>query len=284
MNDKQQQEKEVLEKLEKTQVDTEGKIKLDVGGTIFATSLQTLKSVPDSYFSVMFSERWNLKKGEDGCCFIDRNPKVFAYILDFMRGEPLNLEFLTKEERIRLGNDAVFYRLEKLAVMLPVPMQVAVPNWKEGPNYTIEGNKITKNDPSESFNANALLSTAFSAGFCEASVKILNTKDSNILIGVAPTSLNQAQLSIYASCGWYFNAANSKLYGQGVLGKEYSHTGIIENGGIVNVRVDLQRGGISFSVNGTDCGVAYKKIPTDEPLCLCVIMYAVGDSVEFLPK
>jgi hypothetical protein len=77
-------------KLNDTQLDT--RIKLDVGGQIFATSLQTLTSKKGTYFEAMFSGRWDLKKQDDGTYFIDRDPFVFRHILNFLRGDPIPLE------------------------------------------------------------------------------------------------------------------------------------------------------------------------------------------------
>lgn len=58
-------------------VQTGNRIKLDIGGQIFATSEATLINKKSKFFSAMFSGRWNVKKEEDGCCFIDRDPSVF---------------------------------------------------------------------------------------------------------------------------------------------------------------------------------------------------------------
>lgn len=54
-------------------------VKLNVGGEIFETSLQTLRKYPDSYFSNMFSEHFQLIKGKDGAYFIDRDGQHFRY-------------------------------------------------------------------------------------------------------------------------------------------------------------------------------------------------------------
>lgn len=90
------------------------RIKLDVGGTIFATSLETLKSVNGSFFWLMFG-KWNSKpvsllsvlplftisfsnflKEPDGTYFIDRDPLVFRHILNWLRTRELNFSFLTE--------------------------------------------------------------------------------------------------------------------------------------------------------------------------------------------
>lgn len=55
--------------------------------------------------------------GADGSYFVDRNPKMFAYILDWMRGEPLDLELSPAKHRALL-RDAEFYQLSGLVKAL----------------------------------------------------------------------------------------------------------------------------------------------------------------------
>ena len=53
-------------------------VKLNVGGKIYKTTLETLRKDPDSMLSVMFSGRHELKTdAEDGAYFIDRDGKLF---------------------------------------------------------------------------------------------------------------------------------------------------------------------------------------------------------------
>ena len=53
-------------------------IKLNVGGKIYKTTLDTLRKDPDSMLCAMFSGRFQLKADEDdGAYFIDRDGKLF---------------------------------------------------------------------------------------------------------------------------------------------------------------------------------------------------------------
>ena len=55
-----------------------GTIRLDVGGKIYKTTLDTLRKDPDSMLYAMFSGRFELKADErDGTYFIDRDGKLF---------------------------------------------------------------------------------------------------------------------------------------------------------------------------------------------------------------
>ena len=54
-------------------------VKLNVGGKIYKTSLDTLRKDPNSMLCAMFSGRHELKASEeDGAYFIDRNGKLFG--------------------------------------------------------------------------------------------------------------------------------------------------------------------------------------------------------------
>lgn len=53
-------------------------VKLNVGGKIYKTTLETLRKDSDSMLSIMFSGRHELKlDAEDGAYFIDRDGKLF---------------------------------------------------------------------------------------------------------------------------------------------------------------------------------------------------------------
>ena len=61
------------------------KVKLDVGGTIFTTSIQTLQRDPNSFLAAMFSGRHELEPEPDGSYFIDRDGTFFRFIVNFLR-------------------------------------------------------------------------------------------------------------------------------------------------------------------------------------------------------
>ncbi|CAJ0592025.1 unnamed protein product [Cylicocyclus nassatus] len=59
----------------------EGRVKLNVGGTIFETSLSTLTKYSGSMFSALVADRWQQQEE----LFIDRNSTYFAKVLDYLR-------------------------------------------------------------------------------------------------------------------------------------------------------------------------------------------------------
>jgi len=114
---------------EQTKSKITSKIKLDVGGTFFTTSLSTLRKYPDSFFGVMFSGRIPVTPSEDGSYFIDRDPLMFPYVLNFMRGQKIVFEELNSREVRLLKEDFDFYLLP-LEDALPVSLS---------PSFTIKG-------------------------------------------------------------------------------------------------------------------------------------------------
>lgn len=99
-------------------------IKLDVGGTVFKTSLTTLQSHKDSFFGAMMSGRWDLQLQDDGSIFIDRKAMAFQHILDFMRGEMIQFKYLSPVELEVLLADATFYQLMGLETQITIYMNL----------------------------------------------------------------------------------------------------------------------------------------------------------------
>ncbi|KAM9817522.1 LOW QUALITY PROTEIN: BTB/POZ domain-containing protein KCTD3 [Neosynchiropus ocellatus] len=86
-------------------------IQLNVGGTRFCTSRQTLTWIPDSFFSSLLSGRISTLRDETGAIFIDRDPTVFAPILNFLRTKELDLRGVNIST---LRHEAEFYGITPL--------------------------------------------------------------------------------------------------------------------------------------------------------------------------
>jgi len=75
-------------------------IELNVGGTVFTTYLQTLTKIPESMLAAMFSGRFPLNKDSTGRIFIDRDPRIFRYILTYLRSGELIYPANVSEKKI----------------------------------------------------------------------------------------------------------------------------------------------------------------------------------------
>jgi len=84
-------------------------IVLNVGGTIYSTTLQTLISNPNTLFSSLLR---TLPRDRDGNIFIDRDHLYFRYILDSLRLGEIQHPFPSGSyESIRLWKEIDFFRL-----------------------------------------------------------------------------------------------------------------------------------------------------------------------------
>lgn len=94
-----------------------GRIKLDVGGTIFTTSELTLTRDSESMLAAMFSGRHNIKREDDGTIFIDRDGTHFRYILNYLRDGGIATDALPRSRQVlrELRNEAIYFQLHSLA-------------------------------------------------------------------------------------------------------------------------------------------------------------------------
>jgi hypothetical protein len=97
-----------------------GRVTLNVGGSLFTTSITTLTKYPDSMLATMFSGRHTLLPESDGTYFIDRDGTYFRYILNYLRcGDDAVLE-AKPSVLIEILAEARFYQLEGLKEALQV--------------------------------------------------------------------------------------------------------------------------------------------------------------------
>jgi hypothetical protein len=92
-------------------------IKLNVGGTKFATSLATLKRCPDTMLAAMFSGRHEIPKDDEGHYFIDQDGTHFGEILNYLRSPETYTVELASSEVNKLKQQCQYYGL--LEIMFP---------------------------------------------------------------------------------------------------------------------------------------------------------------------
>ena len=96
----------------------EKRIKLDIGGHIYATSVLTLTKDPQSMLATMFSGRHSVKKEEDGSYFIDRDGTHFRYILNYLRDGGFKEGLLPGDILMELQTEAEYYQLSGLVTLV----------------------------------------------------------------------------------------------------------------------------------------------------------------------
>eukprot|EP00494_Astrolonche_serrata_P022646 UN22903 len=90
-------------------------IRLNVGGRLFITTLETLRKDKDSKLTLLFSgDSDNMVKIDKDTYFLDEDPDVFKYILDFLRNGRLEASFRNIIPHFTLRSKAQFYKLNGL--------------------------------------------------------------------------------------------------------------------------------------------------------------------------
>ena len=94
----------------------DNKVRLDVGGSIYATTTQTLRRYPNSLLALMFSGRHELQREPDGSYFIDRDGAHFRYVLNFLRDGSVDAQTLPKDRSSvrQIICEARYYQLDAL--------------------------------------------------------------------------------------------------------------------------------------------------------------------------
>ncbi|KAI9319731.1 BTB/POZ protein [Dichotomocladium elegans] len=101
-------------------------VKLNVGGEIFETKIDTLRKDENSLLAMMFSGRHQMVSDEtDGSYFIDRDPTHFRNILNYLRGKKINFNLQDKSKCQQLLQEARYYRIDELVKSLERHLQIS---------------------------------------------------------------------------------------------------------------------------------------------------------------
>jgi len=109
-----------------------GIIELNVGGQVFSTTRDTLMSAGDSFFSSLVGGDFGVHRDTRGLPFIDRDPKLFRHVLNYLRSQCTSLA-LDKESKAQLAAlqaEAEFYQVSPL--IKEVQCRMACINREEG--------------------------------------------------------------------------------------------------------------------------------------------------------
>ncbi|CAB3404643.1 unnamed protein product [Caenorhabditis bovis] len=112
-------------------------ISLNVGGTAYTTTRNTLNKEPDTLLAniaagnLSDADQTSVVPMQDGTYFIDRDGPLFAFILHFLRTDRLSLPENFKDHS-RLRDEAEFYRFERLASQLTSTVLISRPRTANG--------------------------------------------------------------------------------------------------------------------------------------------------------
>eukprot|EP01112_Ceratiomyxa_fruticulosa_P004224 TRINITY_DN1465_c1_g1_i3.p1 TRINITY_DN1465_c1_g1~~TRINITY_DN1465_c1_g1_i3.p1 ORF type:complete len:346 (-),score=75.60 TRINITY_DN1465_c1_g1_i3:92-1129(-) len=264
-------------------------VRLNVGGQIFTTTMDTLTSCKGSYFDAMFSGRFALKREPDGTIFIDRDPTYFRHILNFLRGSLPPIDELRRDILVEIKNEADYYQLNDLVDLMVPPTPIPdITKWKEGPNYVISNNgkTATKTDDKALWSATTLAQKPIDVkkgGKYSWRVRI--DTSNYYMVGIGSIELNQNIIDNYKrSIGWYLYTNCCTVYNRGVIITPYPNETPLHAGAIIGIMLDVDKRELSFSVDGTLKGVAVSDFPIDKfpNLTLSCCVAKIYDSVTIL--
>lgn len=114
--------RDVKSRLEASTIPSNEKVKLNVGGVYFETTIDRLTKCSEdklSYFKALFSRQWELEKDPtDGSIFIDRSGELFWHILQYFRTGQLIIDDDDVTLRQSLIVEAEFYKIESIINIL----------------------------------------------------------------------------------------------------------------------------------------------------------------------
>lgn len=245
---------------------SEDTIRLNVGGMYFVTSLSRLRG-HCAYFV-----KWPPAPDTD-VYFVDRNPKMFGVMLDFIRDGEIDLSIYSESHLRILDGDATFYKLHALTAKLA--NRGFQTRSKRMARISRDGRTVMNGEMGTL--SGAISARPFTPGHTQWSVRI-NRAEGDIYIGVAPKSILN-KISHEDNCGWYISK-EGELHGQatGIEGEDHRYRRTyekpymppIETGSII--RVTMCDGSISFAVDGVDGGVAWTNVDKSVPLYLTVLL------------
>ncbi|CAF0995428.1 unnamed protein product [Rotaria sordida] len=95
---------------------------LNIGGEKYTTTVDTLTREKDTFFTALFSKESQLERDpNDGSIFIDRNGKIFTYILEYFRTNTVPNNIMKDETLLNsLFIEAEYFRLYDLMDRLGV--------------------------------------------------------------------------------------------------------------------------------------------------------------------
>ena len=268
-------------------------IKLNIGGSIFTTSLPTLTSVKDTFFTGYFNDHFNPTPEEDGAFFIDRPSKHFELILNYLRGIDVTQWILLLDEcdLCDFIEEVVYYQITPLYDMLPrTGMHLLQTKY----NITCASLIVYSNAFDMDYCSSRLVVSQFGKRVKKQGrnnwnscvlgeegnrfkVKLITLKDGGLMIGFAPRTINLKRSN--TDIGYYLNIYIGTLHSKTNECSPYTNTKIVQ-GSVVEGRLD--NGNISFHVNGEDMGIAFSNVPLEPKLYPAFDVCMKGTEFEFV--
>eukprot|EP01065_Artemidia_motanka_P000554 TRINITY_DN10255_c0_g1_i1.p1 TRINITY_DN10255_c0_g1~~TRINITY_DN10255_c0_g1_i1.p1 ORF type:complete len:380 (+),score=107.77 TRINITY_DN10255_c0_g1_i1:61-1140(+) len=230
---------ELIRKVRASREVAGARVVLNVGGQRFETTEQTLSAAP-SFLSALLSFGGSADDtGEE--LFVDRNPKHFPVVLDYLRTGLFIEEGLSRRELAEIRQEADYYQLQGLLDalgMLP-PFRWDVQRAAEG---CVSGDGLRYSSDVRGRWTTVVADTArFLGSTLQWSVEFVSGP--RVIVGVVDHTYREGDISPY----WAYENDGAVYYN---CDTEYVTKVGYKPGDVVTVAVDTGRRTVAFSLNG----------------------------------
>jgi hypothetical protein len=144
---------ELQTKMNQARKNLKDKIRLNIGGTVFVTSLDTMTLEKNTFFSAMFSEEFHQQPDDDGEYYVDRDPTYFRIILNHLRGVDIKkaLSGLNQWEKSLVQQEVEFYQIESMKLLVGLPRSILSPDDRKFKKIQQRFNSITQTQQCSAF-------------------------------------------------------------------------------------------------------------------------------------
>lgn len=266
LSEKESQRQDVIARVNTDLAKSKSKVSLNVGGRIFTASEDTFLRWEDTYFHAMLScNAW--QPDEDGTYFVDRDPDYFGHIMTALRsGCPVDTSGLSVEQIQQLRIEQDYFQLPPWAKIQPAI-------WDIG--HCSSNLKITNDGHTVMGAGNVLFCGAVLGAKVNTDFKI-RVESGHVMVGYATRAAFQPDNCEW-SMGWFLDCSYGSIFDKSSCAFA-AYCPSLEEGGTIGVQLDTKTSSVSFVVNGTNRGVAFRNVGT-EPLFPCVGFYLLGGSV-----
>jgi len=199
--------------------------------------------------SAMFSGNFSVAPDEDGTYFIDRNPKFFGMILDYLRKDSINISGLSSSELTDLQDEVEFYQIESLLALLKQSIKTPKIVWSNSHLNSIKISDSTLTAVGGSCNIVLATIPLISSGKHSWKMKVI--KPGNyISIGVALNTIRNNQGYIGNSPdGWSLNQDGAIEHCGTYYSDVMGHKVPLQTNDVIQVTVDFDNMKISWVKN-----------------------------------
>ncbi|KAA6383007.1 MAG: hypothetical protein EZS28_021470 [Streblomastix strix] len=225
-------------------------LELNVGGKVFTTLRKTLVQNKDSVLAQLCTGKNQQARDKDGRIFIDRSPKTFALILEYLRTDVLPIAFSTTAQEKEFQKDLEFYSLGPTFT----PFHAVWSEIHKSQDLQVRDNGKTVEVIGEDGDHTIVIGDQkIMHGIVNVTVQVTIPRPNRYSFGVLPElppNFNRGFGYKNGMLGWGLHDHTESL---GIFCQTQlvaKATGGYVTGDYVTLTVDVDRGDLSFKVNG----------------------------------